>query len=225
VIVPPTYPRIPHLVSGRGSRDDEILDDAGATSLLSRLCVVEEKVDGANVVIWAETGAVRCALRSGVGGSDRAGQLGPLRAWLGRKGFSVSELVIGGPVVYAEWMWFTHTVPYDRLPSLLIGLDMWTPDGGFLLPEARSRMFTDAGIPVPPELLRGKPRSIKRLESLMGQSTWGPGPMEGVVVRALDGAEPRAAKLLRPGWRAIGDDDWARGRPRNHVAVGEQSWR
>jgi hypothetical protein len=225
VTVPPTYPRIPHLVGGRGSRDDEILDDAGAASLLSRLCIVEEKVDGANAVIWAETGTVRCALRSGVGGSYRAGQLGPLRAWLGRQGASVSELVIGGSVVYGEWMWFTHTVFYDRLPSLLIGLDVWTLGSGFLLPEARSRILNDAGIPVPPELLRGKPGSIKRLESLMGQSTWGPGPMEGVVVRALNGAEPRAAKLLRPGSRPIGDEDWARGRPRNRLAVGEQSWR
>jgi atypical dual specificity phosphatase len=201
-----------------------VLEDAAAASLLKRACMVEEKLDGANVVIWAEDGKVHCALRSGVGSNDRAGQLGPLRAWLSRAGPPLTELVLGGPVVYGEWMWFTHTVPYDRLPSLLIGLDVWTRSGGFLVPDDRVRVVSSAGIPAPPELFRGEPGSIERLESLMGHSAWGPGPMEGIVVRALDGAEPRAAKLLRPGWRAIGDEEWVRGRPRNRVAVGERSW-
>lgn len=223
--VPPTYPRIPHLVPGRGSRDDLVLDPGMVVLLLDRPTVVEEKVDGANVVIWSEDGAVRCALRSGVGGSDRAGQLGPLRGWLGRDGVRLADLVTEGPVVYGEWMWFTHTVGYDHLPALLIGLDVWTPAEGFLAPDGRNAVFAGAGLPVPPELFRGRAESIEHLETLMRRAAWGPGPMEGVVVRALDGTDPRAAKLLRPGWQAVGDDEWAQGRPRNTVAVGEGSWR
>lgn len=221
---PETYPRIAHLVAGRGSRDDLVLDQGSVTSLLQQACVVEEKIDGANVVIWGEDGTVHCALRSGIGGADRAGQLGPLRGWLAREGTPLSELVTTGPVVYGEWMWFTHTVAYDHLPSLLIGLDVWTPAEGFLRPAGRNTTLAAAGVPVPPELYRGVPGSLRRLESLMGRSTWGPGPMEGVVVRTLDGGEPRAGKLLRPGWRAVGDDEWARGRPRNSAVVGERSW-
>ena len=199
VTTPPTYPRIPHLVPGRGSRDDLLLDDSGVAALLGRPAIVEEKVDGANVVVWSEDGVASCALRSGSGGADRAGQLGPLRAWLGREGAAVADLVSDGPVVYGEWMWFAHTVAYDRLPSLLIGLDVWTPTEGFLPPDQRNVVLAGASLPVPPELFRGVVASVHHLESMMGRAAWGEGPMEGVVVRTLDGADHGRRSCCVPG--------------------------
>ena len=116
---PPAYPRIPHLVPGRGSRDDLVLDATSIDLLLRQPVVVEEKVDGANVVVWADVGVAICVLRSGPGGADRAGQLGPLRVWLGADGQRLGSALLDGSVLYGEWLWwFTHTVAYDRLPSL-----------------------------------------------------------------------------------------------------------
>lgn len=47
--VPPPYPRIPHLVRGRGTSDDVVLPGAEVAALLGRPVLVEEKLDGANV--------------------------------------------------------------------------------------------------------------------------------------------------------------------------------
>ena len=222
---PPPYPRVPQLIAGRGGRDDLVLDPAAVASLLRGPVVVEEKLDGANVMVWVDQSGVRCALRSGPEGRDRAGQLGPLRAWLARAGAVIQAGLVDGTVVYGEWLWLRHTVSYDRLPGPLIGLDVWRPASGFAIPDDRNTKLAGLGVRSPPMLFRGIVGSIDLLESLMGTSAWGDGPMEGIVVRTEDGSEPRVAKLVRADWAAVGDGEWARGRPRNMIAAGGASWR
>ena len=51
---PPAYPRIPHLVRGRGTSDDRVLAASEAELLLTKPVIVEEKLDGANVAVWLE---------------------------------------------------------------------------------------------------------------------------------------------------------------------------
>jgi len=225
VTVPPPYPRVPHLVGGRGSRDDLVVPDEVREQLWGRPAVVEEKLDGANAVVWLEAGSVRCALRSGPGGQDRAGQLGPLRAWLATRTVPLSE-VLAGPAaaIYAEWLLLTHTVPYDRLPDYLVGLDVLGPDGAFLDVDGRDAVLEAARIVAPPRLYRGVLEGLGQLEALLGASTVCDGPMEGLVVRPLDGREPRVAKLVRPGFRPAPDDEWRGERPRNRLADADSSW-
>lgn len=275
---PPPYPRIPHLVPGRGTRDDRVLGTAELASLLAREVVVEEKLDGANAAMWLEVGAVQVALRSGPGSVDRAGQLGPLRAWVGqhhdalaslltgppqrppstgealsgsdltsedlpRGGLASAGLPDGGPaggvpetipaasdpfhpglVLYAEWLYLTHTVAYDRLESLVIALDLGRAGGSFLTVDQRNQECSNAGLAAPPQLWRGVPHKLQVVEDLLGPSRHGPAPAEGVVVRSLDGSEPRVAKLVPPGFTRLPDAGWARGRPRNRLGE-ETSWR
>lgn len=221
---PASYPRIPHLVGGRGSRDDGVLGTAEALEILSREAVVEEKLDGANVMLWSVDGRVECSLRSGPGGRDRAGQLGPLRAWIGERYVTLLDLLHPGRILYAEWLLIRHTIAYDALPSYLIGLDLSEHGSGFVDTDERDRLLDRAEIVGPPRLLRGIPESVSALEALMGRSAFGSEKMEGVVVRPLGGAV-RVAKLLRPGFRPIPDQQWQGRRPRNLLAVKETSWR
>ncbi|MGH9149152.1 MAG: RNA ligase family protein, partial [Acidimicrobiales bacterium] len=219
---PPPYPRIAHLVSGRGTRDDLDLGPAEVTELLGRPVVVEEKLDGANVVVWADAGQVKCALRSGPGAMDRAGQLGPLKAWLGERDEVIRPVVEGGAALYAEWLLLTHSVAYDRLPAYLVVLDLWRDGTGFLGVDERNRACRAAGLATPPELLRGVAGRVDAIEALLGPSAWGPGPMEGLVVRTLH--DPgRRAKMLRAGFDRLDDEAWRRGRrPRNRLADQER---
>ena len=149
------YPRIPHLVAGRGTDDDRVLTPAEVASLLSRPVVAEEKLDGANVVLWLEGNRIECALRSGPGAVDRAGQLGPLRAWMAERTDRLRRLVEGGAALYAEWLYMTHSVPYDHLPAYLLALDLWEPDGSFLSVDERNTACAAQGIATPAELYRG----------------------------------------------------------------------
>lgn len=181
------------------------------SDMLGAECVVEEKVDGANVVIWQDdSGRVECALRSGPGAMDRAGQLGPLRAWLAANDEGVGAALARWPVLYAEWLLVSHSVVYERLLAYLIVLDLWRPVDGLAMPAERNEATVTAGLSVPPELWRGVPGSLSTVEALLGPSTWG--------------AEPRLAKLVRPEFDRIGDQAWRGGRPRNRLAEGRMSW-
>ncbi|MGI9032650.1 MAG: RNA ligase family protein [Acidimicrobiales bacterium] len=222
---PPPYSRVPHLVAGRGTEDDRVLSAAEATALLSRPVAVEEKLDGANVVLWLEGSRIECALRSGPGSADRAGQLGPLRAWMAERSDQLRALVADGMALYAEWLYLTHSVAYDRLPAYLVTLDLRSPDGTFATVDDRNERCAARGMATPAKLYRGVVEKVDALEPLLAQSRYASGPAEGVIVRALDGAEPRLAKLLNAGFRRLGDDEWAGGRPRNLLADRERSWR
>jgi hypothetical protein len=60
---------------------------------------------------------------------------------------------------------------------------------------------------------------------LLGTSRYTAAPAEGIVVRTVDGSEPRVTKVLRPEFNRLPDDAWAAGRPRNRLADGEAAWR
>ena len=221
---PPSYPRVGHLVAGRGSRDDVDLDAAAVAALVNAEVILEEKLDGANVSLWLEDGVVTCALRSGPGAMDRGGQLGPLRAWIAQHDPGLRQVLANYDAVYGEWLLLLHAVRYDRLPSYLVVLDLWRSDG-FATPDERDRACAAAGLPVPPEVWRGVPGSVAAVEARLGPSEFGPEPMEGLVVRATDGRPPRVAKLLRGGFAPLDDAAWRRGRPHNRLSGAAASWR
>lgn len=222
---PPAYPRIPHLVGGRGTSDDVTLAAAEAASLLAEPVLVEEKVDGANVALWVEDGRVEVALRAGPGAMDRAGQLGPLRAWAATHDADLRRaLGDGDTALYAEWLLLRHSSAYDRLPSYLVALDLWRPGTGLLPLEERDRACGEAGLTTPPHVWRGVAGTVEAVERLLGQSAWGPGPAEGLVVRSPS-VPARRAKLVPVAFRRLSDDEWRRGRPHNRLAAEGAAWR
>jgi hypothetical protein len=221
----PGYPRIAHLLPGRGTRDDLVLGAGEVRRLFAEPVIVEEKLDGANVRVWWEDGWFRCSLRSGEGGLDRAGQLGPLRAWLGDRVDQLAHLLAGDRVLFAEWLLLEHSIHYSALPSYLVGLDVWEPVRGWVDVESRDGLLAVAEIPAPPEVFRGVVGGIERLEAMVGDSPTGGSMMEGVVVRRLGTGEPRLAKLVSDGFRQIDDSEWRAARPHNQLAFEEASWR
>lgn len=222
---PPAYPRVAHLVAGRGTSDDVDAGTASIDSLLASDVVVEEKLDGANVVVWPDGPRLECALRSGPGSADRARQLGPLRGWVAEHTGALRSLLGDDTALYAEWLLLTHSVAYDRLPAYLVALDLWSPGAGFALVDDRNERCAVAGIAVPHERWRGRAASVAAIEAQLGASAYVTGPAEGIVVRTVDGRPPRLVKLLRGDFDRIGDEEWRRGRPHNRLAVGATSWR
>jgi hypothetical protein len=222
---PPPYPRIAHLVAGRGTGDDRVLEPGQLRELLAKRLMVEEKLDGANVVLWSAHHRVECSLRSGPGAMDRAGQLGRLRAWIAERTDALRGLLADGRVLYAEWLYLTHTVRYTSLPDYFIALDLRSADGSFLTPDGRTEACSAVDLQVPPEIWRGTPSGMPTIEALLVQSRWSAESAEGLIIRTIDGSEPRIAKLLRPGFHPLKDRDWKKTRPRNALADREATWR
>jgi hypothetical protein len=214
-------------VANRGTDDDRVLGPSEAASLLAAEVVVEEKLDGANVMLWLEDGRIEAALRSGPGSADRAGQLGPLRAWVGEHSDAIRELLneLDGGSLYAEWLHLTHTIAYNRMPTYLVVLDLAGRDGAFRSAGGRDAAANRHGLATPPQLFQGVLGSLAAVEGLIAPSRFGDEQMEGVVVRRGNGGQPRLAKLLRPGLQRLSDAEWAAGRPRNRLADPERSWR
>lgn len=211
---PPPYPRTPHLRAAEAiSRDDLVLAPAEIADWLQRPVVVEEKLDGANVSVWWEQDRLRVASRGGPDAMDRGGQLGPLRSRVNAGYAQLRPILENGLVLYAEWMWLTHSVRYDRLADHLVVLDFWHPEEGFVSLGERDRLSHAYGLVVPPRLFTGVLGAEAALVALMGQSRVGSAPMEGVVLRRDDGAR---CKVLRPGFVRAGDADI--GRSRNALA-------
>lgn len=210
---PPPYPRVPHLWATPGTAaDDRVVPVHDRAGWLSDQVLVEEKLDGANVSVWADGGCLRVASRGGPGAMDRAGQLGPLRARVNAQYERLLRLVGDGSILYAEWLWLTHTVSYDRLPDHLVALDVLLPGGGFADPVTRDQLFDDAGLVRPPRLFSGILGTRTALEALIVGSRFGTGPMEGVVLRRRDG---RRCKVVRCDFVRAADNGI--GRARNRV--------
>lgn len=208
---PPPYPRIPRLSPPTGDTQrvaDRFLTDADRGAFLERKVRVEEKLDGANVVIYRDDeGRLTAVGRSGPTGADRAGQFGRLRAWVADRTETLDGLR-AEEFVYCEWLYLRHTIHYDRLPGLLIVLDVYRA-GGFVSSAERDGLAADFGLPVPPLVHVGVLGSEQKLQELVTQSAFGPELVEGFVLRLeLPHEPPRLAKWIRPGFVQKDDDEW-----------------
>lgn len=218
-MTPPPYPRVPHLVGGRGTDDDLVLGPGERDQLLAADLDVEEKLDGANVMVWSEQGVLHCAGRAGPDSLDRAGQFGALRAWVAAHPHLLEPLLGPGDVLYGEWLYLTHTIPYRDLPSWFVALDLRRADGSFVDGPERRPLLAGTGLVVPPLLGSGR-FSLAELEELAPRTTWSDATGEGVVVRPLQPPTPdlRVAKLVRAGFVRVTDEEWRRGRRINPLA-------
>lgn len=218
---PPTYPRVPHLARTQGTtRDDVVLTDDERDELLAGPVLLEEKVDGANVMLWLEDGVLQVASRGGAGAMDRGGQLGPLRAWMGPRSDALRTLLQDGRVLYGEWLWRRHTVHYSRLTDWFFGLDVLERDGTWLDLDARDRVLAESGVEGPPRIAGPGSWTLDALTQITRVSSLGDQHAEGLVVRRApgNGARVRVAKLLAPSFERMSDADFAAARAGNRLA-------
>ncbi len=197
---PSSYPRVPHLAPCRfATRDDLVLSAEERRRLLAEPVRVEEKLDGANVMLWLDGDlGLSVAGRAGPGAIDRAGQLGRLRAWAADRGEGLRELLSKGRVLYGEWLWLRHGVSYDALPDLLIALDIMDARGEFVSISERDLASASAGLNVPPTLAEGVIGSVEALDELVESSRFAASaPAEGAVIRSLAGDRLMAKRVSR----------------------------
>jgi hypothetical protein len=223
-MTPEPFPRIAHLVQGAMDDDDLLVDRALRDTFFGTPVIVEEKVDGSNVMIFrTDYGYFDVAGRAGVGAQDRAGQLGPLRAWVANNHQRLDALLGPSEVLYAEWLWLEHSLRYDRLPDHLVVLDLWTPESGFLRVADRDQRAQAWGFYTAPVLAHGHVlRGPEDLDALAGTSAFTDARMEGLILRVEDelGLRERA-KWVRPDFQRKPDSEWRSPYPRNRL-IGEQ---
>ena len=115
--------------------------------------VVEEKLDGANVVVWLEGDRRRVRAPGGPGGQDRARQLGRFAPG-SRSATTVRDQCSSADARSTPSGSISPTRRYDRLPAYLVGLDLWSPSGGFVAMDERNRRSRSAGFRAARALVR-----------------------------------------------------------------------
>ena len=87
--------------------------------------VVEEKMDGANVGIFFDGGALCLQSRGHVlRGGDGEAQFAPLHAWAAERLTRLRDALGEQRVLYGEWCFAKHRAFYDALPDWLLAFDV-----------------------------------------------------------------------------------------------------
>jgi hypothetical protein len=219
------FPHTPHLLwLGPGaSREDKVLSPADAEAFLAEEVVIEEKIDGANLGIsLASDGRLRPQSRGNylAPGKSHA-QWNLLWPWLAERRVALEEGLRGGLILFGEWCYAKHSVPYDALPDWLLAFDIFeTHSGHFWSADRRNQWLQGRDIVPMPEITRGR-FSLKRVPSLLDNSRVGHVPMEGIYLRhERAGWLDARAKVVSGAFKQQIEEHWTRhALVPNHLAL------
>ena len=221
------FPRTPHLfwLGKETPRGDKLLTTEEADGLLGRPMAVEEKVDGACIGFSLDpTGRVRVQNRGSFLESGAAPQFQPLRAWLAPHELGLAEALAPDRILFGEWCFARHSVPYDALPDWFLAYDVFDAAAGRFWSRSRRDAFVKRlGLASVPLLAEGR-FDRRGLAELCGPSRLGSTPAEGIYVRWDEGDWLAArAKVVRPGWMQEDEAHWS-SRPleRNALAASRE---
>lgn len=210
------FVRTRHLVNlGSATRDDLVLEAVEAQALFCGPEVfVEEKVDGANLGFSLFEGSVRAQNRSHYVNSSSHTQFKQLDKWILKHNAALLDILHSGSgrmILYGEWLFAKHSVPYTRLPDLFLAFDLFDIAAGrFVSRPVLEARLAGSGISLVPLVARthlAKPQDAARL---IRGSAFYDGPAEGVYVRVCDADWTiQRAKVVRPDFLS-GDEHWSK---------------
>ena len=195
------FPHTPHLIwlAKSPCREDKVLSPIEAREFLEGDITIEEKVDGGNIGFSLdESGSLQVQNRGSYLTRGSHPQFQPLWPWIDARRFALIDSLRPDLMLFGEWCFAVHSVPYNRLPDWFLGFDVYDrAEGRFWSVDRRDSWLANLGLATVPRLARGQ-FSLERLRSLIGTSTITEGPMEGIYLRhdRGDWLEDRA-KIVR----------------------------
>lgn len=220
VSVPPAgffkFPRTRHVLYTSGvARDDLVMDPAEAAGFFDGRTTVtaEEKVDGANLGIsLTSTYEIRAQNRAHFVNAESHQQFRPLSSWLDEHAWALCQLLTPEhEVLFGEWCYAKHSVPYTTLPGYFLAFDIYDKrTGKFCSAQERDRRLEGLDIPsvrcIAARPFNGKEDLLQLLES---PSAYGDGFVEGAYLR-IDSADgnTRRGKIVRPDFIQAITEHW-----------------
>ena len=116
-------------------------------------------------------------------------------------------------ILYGEWMYATHSIPYAALPDYFVAFDIFDrTTQSWANTKSLRGLLEDTTISMVPIIYGGKmPTEPELLNMIQRQSSFYDGRVEGVYVKVeVDGRVKSRGKVVRSDFIA-GNEHWTRG--------------
>lgn len=165
------YPRTPHITGSRLQPGDEDLLSVAMETLQKLPLVVEEKLDGSNSGIsFDPQGKLLLQSRGHIlTGGPRERQFDLFKRWASHHIAWLRETLGSRYILYGEWLFARHTIPYDQLPHYFLEFDILDREAAqFLSTERRQQLLAGGPVLSVPVLTSGTDLNLAKH---LGQST------------------------------------------------------
>src|ERR1041385_7403081 len=184
------YPRTPHISGSRMQSGDEDIKVVARETLKDTSLVIEEKLDGSNCGIsFAPNNALILQSRGHVlTGGPRERQFDLLKRWATHHIGALRAILGHRYVMYGEWLYARHTIPYDRLTHYFLEFDILDRESGDFLDTPTRRKLLNGGPVRSVPLLGEAPSGL--IDTYVGKSLYSSGEMmEGLYLKKEDGGK------------------------------------
>jgi atypical dual specificity phosphatase len=243
------FPRTPHLLNlGAATDDDFVVKDLSLIGLshaskskttnstnaatLQDTILITEKIDGANLGFSiSNTGTLIVQNRSHTINSATHEQFKKLDTWIEKHREGIYKILThenqyfpGRWILYGEWMYATHSIPYSHLPDLFLAFDLYDRQTGrFLDRGGIERRLEGTGVGIVPvmEVRQDVPDEKELREMVQRPSVFYDGRVEGVYVKVERAGEVRwRGKVVRSDFLS-GSEHWTKGGVRRNGVLDE----
>lgn len=189
------YPRTPHIEGSRLQAGDEDLSQIRFDAIRGRHLVVEEKIDGANSAISFDSDGQLLLQSRGhyLTGGARERHYELMKQWAAVHRDTLCAILGSRYIMYGEWMYAQHRIPYDALPHYFMEFDIYDRQANRYLDTASRRELTrQMPICSVPVLGEGEFKNLDELLQLIGPSHYNTNPevlMEGIYIKVEEQGE------------------------------------
>ncbi len=179
------FPKTPYIFS-KGTREDKILDKDKVKLFLESNVIIQEKIDGNNLMIFADEAGPHFKSRSSiVTGYDT--KFKSLDLWYKTHEKEIKKISDKNLYLIGEWVFWKHSIHYLSLPSYFIAYDIFDAnEQKFLSQKKVSRILNNTKIVYNQPIYEGSINGKDNLEHLIENSNFGASKKEGLVIRIDD---------------------------------------
>lgn len=222
------FPRTAHLLNLGAVSVDDIVGNNLPTTLRSRQrVVITEKVDGANMGFSLDASGTHVLVqnRSHYVQPDTHLQFRRLGAWVDRHRPALFSLLGRDKrfperfILYGEWLAATHSIPYEKLPDLLLAFDLYDRATNTFVDRRTLEVLLDgSGILLVPviDVRNSMPAPDELREMVQQESKFYMGRIEGIYLKVEEGIYVvQRGKVVRGDFTA-GNEHWTKGELREN---------
>lgn len=218
------FPSTAHLawLGAEPIREDKVMTPPERDAFLVGEVALEEKIDGANLGLsFSGDGELRFQNRGNWLTPPFRGQWERLRGWVAPHEASLREYLPPGTILFGEWCFARHSIPYSRLPDWFVAFDVYEANADrFWSATRRNELVGNCGLSLVPVIAPPVTPSLNSLSELLHQpSAFGDAQREGLYLRSDEnGWLERRAKLVNPGFSQSIASHWSQSElTRNHL--------